>query len=60
TVDDATGMGNLPYGFMWEISDTDDIFNGDLRPYFPKPGSWWEPQGNAVINGPTALIFLVQ
>lgn len=60
TVDDATGRGNLPYGFFWEISETDEIFNGNLKPYFPKPGNWWEPQGNAVLDQTTSLRFTVQ
>ncbi len=60
TIDDLTGRGNLPYGFMWEISDDSTIFNDQLKPYFPKPGSWWEPIGNAVLNEATALLFVVQ
>ncbi len=60
TIDDITGKGNLPYGFMWEISDDSTIFNDQLRPYFPKPGSWWEPIGNVVLNAETALLFVVQ
>ncbi len=57
---DAVGRGNLVYGLMWEIRDDDSIFNGNLKPYFPKRGAWWEPQGNAIIGGETTLEFLVQ
>jgi len=60
SVDDATGLGNLAYGFMWEISDEDAIFGDQLRPYFPKPGSWWEPVGNMVLDQTTSLFFIVQ
>lgn len=60
TLDDAVGRGNLVYGLMWEISEDANIFNGSLRPYYPKRGSWWEPQGNAVISHKTTLEFVVQ
>jgi hypothetical protein len=60
SVADAAGRGNLIYGLMWEVSDDASIYNGNLRPYFPKPGAWWEPQGNAVISQPTSLHFVVQ
>ena len=60
SIDDLTGSGNLAYGFMWEISDEPNIFNDQLKPYFPKPGSWWEPVGNAVLDQSTALLFVVQ
>ena len=59
-LDDAIGRGNMIYGLMWEVSDDASIFNGNLRPYFPKPGAWWEPQGNAVISQSTSLHFIVQ
>ena len=59
SVDDATGRGNLPYGFFWEISETDEIFNGELKPYYPKRGNWWEPQGHAVLDQSTSLRFSV-
>ncbi|HPF13202.1 MAG TPA: hypothetical protein PLJ12_02960 [Planctomycetota bacterium] len=59
SIDEATGMGNLPYGFFWEISDDDSIFGDNLRPYFPKPRSWWEPQGNAVLDQSTTLTISV-
>ncbi len=58
-LDAATGMGNLPYGLFWEISDDNSIFNGDLKPYFPKRGSWWEPQGHAVLTESTTLTIQV-
>ncbi|MFT4647225.1 MAG: hypothetical protein ACI9X4_000435 [Glaciecola sp.] len=58
-VDAATGMGNLPYGFFWEISDDDSIFNDTLKPYFPKRANFWEPQGNAVLTATTSLTFTV-
>ncbi|MCA9002911.1 MAG: hypothetical protein KDB61_13385, partial [Planctomycetes bacterium] len=57
---DAAGRGNIIYGLMWEVSDDASIFGGNLRPYFPKPGAWWEPQGNAVISQATSLHFVVQ
>ncbi len=60
SIDEATGMGNLPYGFFWEISDDNSIYNGDLKPYFPKRGGWWEPQGNAVLTEATSLTVTVQ
>ncbi|MEZ6019984.1 MAG: hypothetical protein R3F17_07750 [Planctomycetota bacterium] len=60
SIDDATGMGNMVYGLFWEISDDASIFNGNLRPYYPKPRSWWEPQGNAVLDATTSLQFTVQ
>ncbi|MDF1836830.1 MAG: hypothetical protein P1V35_03080 [Planctomycetota bacterium] len=59
-MDDAIGRGNLIYGLMWEVSDDASLFSGNLRPYFPKPGAWWEPQGNAVITDSTSLNFVVQ
>ena len=57
SIDDATGRGNLSYGYFWEISDDPSIFGGDLRPYFPKRASWWEPVGNAVLDQATTLTF---
>ncbi len=59
SVDDATGMGNMSYGYFWEISDDASIFNGNLNPYFPKPRSWWEPMGNAVLDESTSLTFSI-
>ncbi|MCP5022283.1 MAG: hypothetical protein GY930_10960 [bacterium] len=59
-VSDAVGRGNLIYGLKWEVSENNSIFNGNLRPYFPKRGAWWEPQGNAVIGQESALEFVVQ
>ncbi len=59
-LDDAIGMGNMVYGLMWEVSDDPALFSGNLRPYFPKPGAWWEPQGGAVISQETSLQFVVQ
>ncbi|MFT4648383.1 MAG: hypothetical protein ACI9X4_001606 [Glaciecola sp.] len=59
-MDDAIGRGNMVYGLMWEVSDDDSIFNSNLRPYFPKPGAWWEPIGNAVISQSTSMHFVVQ
>ncbi|MBL4771575.1 MAG: hypothetical protein JKY61_10640, partial [Planctomycetes bacterium] len=58
-IDAATGMGNLPYGLFWEISDDNSIFNDNLKPYFPKRGTWWEPQGNAVLTSATTLTVTV-
>ncbi|MEZ6020990.1 MAG: hypothetical protein R3F17_13050 [Planctomycetota bacterium] len=60
SVDDAVGLGNLAYGFMWEVSHAPDVYTGALRPYFPKPGSWWEPIGNAVLDDDIRLKFVVQ
>ncbi|MCA9002926.1 MAG: hypothetical protein KDB61_13460, partial [Planctomycetes bacterium] len=54
-IDAATGMGNMPYGLFWEISDDASIFNGKLKPYYPKRANWWEPQGNAVLDAATEL-----
>ncbi len=59
-LDDAVGRGNMVYGLMWEVSDNATVFGGNLRPYFPKRGSWWEPQGNAIISQSTSLQFVVQ
>ena len=60
SMDDAIGRGNMVYGLMWEVGDDASIFGGSLRPYFPKAGAWWEPQGNAVISQSTSLHFVVQ
>ncbi len=60
SIDDATGMGNLPYGLFWEVSDDNSIFNGNLKPYFPKRANWWEPQGNAVLTEATSLTVRIQ
>ncbi|MDF1837962.1 MAG: hypothetical protein P1V35_08840, partial [Planctomycetota bacterium] len=58
-IDAATGMGNLPYGFFWEISDDNSIFNGPLKPYTPKRANFWEPQGNAVLTAATSVTITV-